>query len=538
MGSSRTCDPKITFTSVPPFGKKPPFTGPSEYTLYGRVDCINPAAYVVIVYIYPGSWWIKPSFANPKTPINEDRTWSTRIRTGGIDERATQIAAFVVPKGFDPPLLGGNAELPDVLFENAVAYLIQDRYRTIKFSGLTWNVKSSEGEVGPGPNLFSANEDKVWVDAGGNLHLTISYDSTTGKWYCTEVFTQKPLGYGTYTFTTASPIDKLDKNAVLGLFTWDDNAPQYNYREIDIEFSKWGDDANDNSQYVVQPWDQAGNMYRFNTILEGLYSTHSFKWESNQVFFSSYQGHIPDPGSEIASWLYTGPDVPPSGKAHARINLWLFNGAPPSNGQAIEVVLEAFQYEPIRVAKSFKSQGVIDGWTLESSENSNKGGTLNKAATALYLGDNPQKKQYRSILSFSTKDLPDNAVITKVTLKVKKQGITGGGNPINTFQGFVVDVKKGFFGSAPGLQASDFQATANKSYGPFKPALANGWYAINLTPAKAYINKLATGGGLTQIRLRFKLDDNNNSIANYLSLYSGNVGAASRPALIVEYYVP
>jgi hypothetical protein len=43
---------------------------------------------------------------------------------------------------------------------------------------------------------------------------------------------------------------------------------------------------------------------------------------------------------------------------------------------------------------------------------------------------------------------------------------------------------------------------------------------------------------VTQIRLSFKLDDNNNTIANYLKLYSGNAPAASRPQLIIEYYVP
>jgi hypothetical protein len=112
----------------------------------------------------------------------------------------------------------------------------------------------------------------------------------------------------------------------------------------------------------------------------------------------------------------------------------------------------------------------------------------------------------------------------------------GGGNLVNLFQGLMVDVKEGFFGSTIGLQASDFQAKADKSYGPFKPTLSGGWYAIDLTPAKDYINKWATGG-VTQIRLRFKLDDNNNSIANALKLYSGNAPAASRPQLIVEYYV-
>ncbi len=137
----------------------------------------------------------------------------------------------------------------------------------------------------------------------------------------------------------------------------------------------------------------------------------------------------------------------------------------------------------------------------------------------------------------TTASLPDNAVITKVTLRVKRQGVTGGGNPITTFQGFMVEIRRGTFGTLP-LQITDFQAAAQKTIGPFKPALVGGWYQFNLTSLKAYINKLATGSGVTQIRLRFKLDDNNNTVANYLSLYSGNAPAASRPQLILEYYVP
>jgi alpha-tubulin suppressor-like RCC1 family protein len=185
-----------------------------------------------------------------------------------------------------------------------------------------------------------------------------------------------------------------------------------------------------------------------------------------------------------------------------------------------------------------KSTGTQDGWILESSEKSNKGGTLDAKTTTFRLGDDNLKKQYLGILSFSTgAGLTDNAFITKVTLKVKKQGIVGGGNPVIAFQGFMVDIKGGTFGTAA-LQIGDFQAKANKSYGPFKPALTGGWYSIDLTSGKDYINNLSTASGLTQIRLRFKLDDNNNAVANYLSLFSGNAPAASRPQLIIEYYVP
>jgi hypothetical protein len=180
-----------------------------------------------------------------------------------------------------------------------------------------------------------------------------------------------------------------------------------------------------------------------------------------------------------------------------------------------------------------------DGWVLESSETSNVGGFINSTAATLRLGDDAAKKQYRSILSFNTgATLPDTAVITGVTLKVKKSAIVGGGNPVTAFGGFMVDIKNGFFGTTPALQTGDFQATAGKSYGPFNTALVGGWYSFNLTGAKAYINKLSTNSGLTQIRLYFKLDDNNNAIANYLSLYSGNAPAGSQPQLVITYYVP
>ena len=183
------------------------------------------------------------------------------------------------------------------------------------------------------------------------------------------------------------------------------------------------------------------------------------------------------------------------------------------------------------------SVGVQDGWILESAETSNNGGTQNAAATTLFVGDDKANKQYLSILSFITKGLPDNAVITKITLKIKKQGIGGGGNPVTTFQGFMVDIKNGTFGTST-LQAADFQTVASKTYGPFKPAPVSNWYNIDLPSGMAYINKLTANRGLTQIRLRFKLDDNNNAVANNLRLYSGNASVSVRPQLIIEYYVP
>jgi hypothetical protein len=191
----------------------------------------------------------------------------------------------------------------------------------------------------------------------------------------------------------------------------------------------------------------------------------------------------------------------------------------------------------VSTTATFTSTGSQDGWVLESSHTSSRGGTTNSSSTTLRLGDNASKKQYRSVLSFGTSGLPDSAVITKVTLRVKKQGVTGGGDPVTKFQGFMVDVKKGYFGTSATLQTSDFQATANRSYG-YKPSPVGGWYSFNLTGAKAYVSKTSSSSGRTQVRLRFKLDDNGNAVANYLRLYSGNASTAYRPQLVVTYYVP
>jgi hypothetical protein len=198
------------------------------------------------------------------------------------------------------------------------------------------------------------------------------------------------------------------------------------------------------------------------------------------------------------------------------------------------------QVYTINKTLTFISSAAQDGWLLETSELSSLGGTLNSTAGTIRLGDDATRKQFLSILSFSTSSIPDTAVITGVTLKVHQHSVTGGGNPLTIFQGFMADIKTGIFGSAATLQTSDFQAATSKTLGPTSPTPANGgWFSLNLTAGKTFINPLATSGGLTQIRLRFKLDDNNNGVANFLSLHSSNSPTVgSRPQLVITYYVP
>lgn len=322
---------RIDFTYVPAYG--------SYDNVQGKVCGVNPADYKVAAYIYVvGKWWTKPYWDRPLTPIKQDGTFSFDYTTGGADEQATKIIAFLVPNSLTPP----QDSFPDPGQYHHVVALRPSAARVITFSGCQWEVKSSnESPVGPGPNYFSDDPADVWVDGSGYLHLNIVHRS--GKWYSTEVICADTLQYGAYTLALASRVDLLDKNVVLGFFSWDTEAPQYNYREIDIEFSRWGEDAAPNAQYVIQPWDVSGNRHRYYMNLTGTDSTHRFDWHPDRVQFDSWD----ESGSLLQSWTYTNTIyIPPAGAGNARINLWLLNGWPPSDSQNVEVIIKSFQFVP------------------------------------------------------------------------------------------------------------------------------------------------------------------------------------------------
>jgi hypothetical protein len=210
--------------------------------------------------------------------------------------------------------------------------------RRITFAGYEWAVKNHSSRAGPGPNFFSNSSANVWVDAAGRLHLRITRRGN--RWYCAEVISTCTLGYGAYKFYLDSPVDNLDPNVVLGLFTWSDN-PDQNHRELDTEFSRWGNANNLNAQYVVQPYDLAGHTYRFQQPAGWAQSLHSFLWSSGSVLFQSWTGA----GGLIDQHTFTDGIATPGGE-NARMNLWLFRGRAPTNRQEVEVIISGFQFVP------------------------------------------------------------------------------------------------------------------------------------------------------------------------------------------------
>jgi len=211
------------------------------------------------------------------------------------------------------------------------------------FSGYQWVPKTPASKVGPGPNYFSGGN--VYADTAGRLHLKIT--KVGAKWECAEVVMQRTRGYGTYRFYLDSPVSSLDPNVVLGLFTWNDTA-DYNNREMDIEFAKWGVARNNNGWCTVQPYNVSGNQASFLQPANTPQSIQMFDWfadalgNNRNVHFYSVAGVSPAATPYVQHLFSSG--VPPSGGENVRINLWLYQGRAPKS--PAEIIINKVEFVP------------------------------------------------------------------------------------------------------------------------------------------------------------------------------------------------
>jgi len=238
--------------------------------------------------------------------------------------------------------------------------------RRVVFSGYTWCVLQSTWVMDAGPNFYTADQNDIYIDSNGFLHLSIKYKDANAVsqpgWYCSGLVGARNTGYGTYVYTVDANTESLDPNIVVGLFVYDVCDP-CGYREIDVELTKWGDSADiNNAQYVVQPWNHTGNLFRFPICYSGPTNivTHEIKWTPARVDFKSYYGdYSPNPSVPlmISSWSYTGPDIPQPAYYNPRINFYLTKGALPQNGQNAEITIKSFSYLPLG---DLDSDGKVD----------------------------------------------------------------------------------------------------------------------------------------------------------------------------------
>ncbi len=239
----------------------------------------------------------------------------------------------------------------------------------ITFSGRKWDIKT--GFNGPGPNFFTNHPNDVFVDDNGYLHLSIM--QREGTWYSTEVISQDTFGYGTYVWTVQGDPVNIDRDVVLGLFTWDNNTFQTDGNsEVDIEFAKWGDPNEEFTlQYGVQPI--AFGQYNSERVFKpesansnwiGV-STHAFTWTDSIIVWESWKGNTYGAGTPDATWSFDlnnpakqkfeGPNVSdpiiipaPGSTTNARMNFWLNSGVEgPFFPFRSEIILQKFEFIPL-----------------------------------------------------------------------------------------------------------------------------------------------------------------------------------------------
>jgi hypothetical protein len=170
---------------------------------------------------------------------------------------------------------------------------------------------------------------------------------------------------------------------------------------------------------------------------------------------------------------------------------------------------------------------------LESGEDTDTGGTKS-AAGDLKVGDAANDRQYRSILSFATGALPDDAVVVGGMLQVKRHKVVG--DPFGSLGDLQADASGSHFGTSAALQAADFSAAPDAWPGAFfDPVVVGGRHAALLTTQATQVVNLA---GTTQFRLFFTVDDDDDQKADTLLLYGGGATRANRPKLTLYYYTP
>ena len=210
----------------------------------------------------------------------------------------------------------------------------------VEFSGYRWLLISQKEERGPGPNVFDGRN--VSLDPDGRLVLETRRRG--GRWTSAHVFLVESLGYGSYEIRLAPQEMPLDRRAVFGFFTWDDD-PAFANREIDIELARWDSPTNANLHYTVQPAEgrtERGASIEFDFSLA---VTLRFEWLPDSVNFSAE--------SERGSfyWTFSGEGtqsepfgVPPPGNEKLGLNLWLFRGLSPKGPS--RVIVERFEFTP------------------------------------------------------------------------------------------------------------------------------------------------------------------------------------------------
>jgi hypothetical protein len=344
--SSRNSAPTVAFSKVAAAYQESPYNADiienRDYrkdVIEGRVTGAQAGQQIVLYAKTDGRWGVCRQPGTPFTNIESDGRWKASVHLG------IQYAALLVDPIYNPP---EQTESLPIIGNGVVALAVVDGKgpapvlpspKTLNFSGYEWTTNTGPIFRAGSRNFF--DPANVWTDERGALHLRIS--GSPGKWAGAEVKLTRSLGYGTYRFQVRDA-SHLEPSAVLALVTWDGVGTESTRRELDVELGRWGDPDNTNVNYVVQPYYVPANILAFR-VPPGAY-THSFRWESGKVTFSTVAGSGNSVGGRVINRHVFTSGVPSPGAESVRIGLYVFHKGKIPLKNENEVIIDKFEYLP------------------------------------------------------------------------------------------------------------------------------------------------------------------------------------------------
>jgi hypothetical protein len=329
QSSKASVEPSIEISRVPAAGDGgPELIG----TIEGRVKGARPGQRIVL-FARSGVWWVQPWANHPFTAIQPDSKWENSTHPGSA------YAALLVDSRYNPPSTVNvlpEKRGPVLAVATAEGDIPRAPLKTLQFSGYQWDIRGTPSDRGGKWNPYDS--ENAWTDKDGFLHLRIARQAE--RWVSAEVKLTRSLGYGSYRFVVRD-VSHLEAAAVFALFTWDDSGPP---REMDIEIGRWGEPADKNAQYVIQPYVVPANTVRFTAPSGTL--TYWLDWQPGHVSFKTVRGSSSHTGRDVVAEHVFTSGVPSPGDERIHLNLYVFYNQSNPLQHGCEVVIEKFEFLP------------------------------------------------------------------------------------------------------------------------------------------------------------------------------------------------
>lgn len=148
-----------------------------------------------------------------------------------------------------------------------------------------WIKRQTSGKEGPGPNYWSGNN--LIVPSNPNDPLTMVISTEGGRHYCSEMYMNEALGYGTYQFDIHQKVEDIanvDPRVVFGFFLYKNDEYEY-----DIEIAKWGIDRPNayNMDYITQPHIEGRTGVTFLLPFGHQRTRHIFEWQPDIIYWKT-----------------------------------------------------------------------------------------------------------------------------------------------------------------------------------------------------------------------------------------------------------